>query len=148
MSTIKAIAIKNRSREAMQLIDNAQISVANGIAGDFRGSQQQRQITILGESAWQKACAEVDTDLPWTQMRHCYRLLGLVRRYGGGRVDAACGKALELDVVDVVRVDRMLQQALESGPPLPERPRAKVVHLRFARPASDFAVNKGRNDER
>jgi len=85
----------------------------------------------------------LDTDLPWTQMRHCYRLLGLVRRYGAGRVDTACGKALELDVVDVLRVDRMLQQALETGPPLPERPRGKVVHLRFARPASDFAVDKG-----
>lgn len=69
MSIIKAIAIKNRSREAMQLIDNAQVSVENGIAGDFRGSQQQRQITILAESAWQKACAEVGADLPWTVRR-------------------------------------------------------------------------------
>ncbi len=53
----------------MQSIDSAQISVANGILGDFRGAQLGRQITILSESAWQKACAEVNTDLPWTVRR-------------------------------------------------------------------------------
>ena len=69
MSSIRAIAIKNRSRVAMQVIDSAQITVANGILGDFRGTQQGRQITILSESAWRKACAEVDADLPWTTRR-------------------------------------------------------------------------------
>lgn len=53
----------------MQVIDSAQITVANGILGDFRGTQQQRQITILSESAWRKACAEIDADLPWTTRR-------------------------------------------------------------------------------
>jgi MOSC domain-containing protein YiiM len=53
----------------MQVIDSAQITVANGILGDFRGTQQGRQITILSESAWRKACAEVDSDLPWTTRR-------------------------------------------------------------------------------
>ena len=69
MSSIKAIAIKNRPRVAMQVIDSAQITVANGILGDFRGSQSGRQITILSESDWHKACAEVETDLPWTVRR-------------------------------------------------------------------------------
>jgi len=69
MSSIKAIAIKNRPREDMQLIDSAQVSVANGILGDFRGTQLGRQLTILSESAWQKACTEVDADLPWTIRR-------------------------------------------------------------------------------
>ena len=69
MSSIKAIAIKNRPRVAMQVIDNAQVTVANGILGDFRGTQQGRQITILSESAWHKACAEVGSELPWTTRR-------------------------------------------------------------------------------
>ena len=42
MSSIKAIAIKNRSRAAMQSIDGAQMSVANGILGDLRGTQPGR----------------------------------------------------------------------------------------------------------
>ncbi len=69
MGFIKAIAIKNRPRVAMQLIDSAQVSVANGILGDFRGAQLGRQLTILSESAWRKACAEVEADLPWTVRR-------------------------------------------------------------------------------
>jgi len=69
MSSVKAIAIKNRSRVAMQTIDSAQINIANGILGDFRGTQLDRQITILSESAWSKACAELDAELPWTVRR-------------------------------------------------------------------------------
>ena len=69
MSTIKAIAIKNRPRVAMQSIDSARIDIASGILGDFRGSQVDRQITILSESAWHKACAEVGAELPWTVRR-------------------------------------------------------------------------------
>lgn len=53
----------------MQVIDSAQITVANGILGDFRGTQQERQITILSELAWHKTCAEIDADLPWTTRR-------------------------------------------------------------------------------
>ena len=69
MSTVKAIAIKNGSRAAMQTIDSAQISVDSGILGDFRGAQKGRQITILSESAWTKACRELNVDLPWTTRR-------------------------------------------------------------------------------
>ena len=69
MSSIKAIAIKNRSRVAMQSIDSAQISVNIGILGDFRGAQKDRQITILSEDAWLKACREIDVELPWTTRR-------------------------------------------------------------------------------
>jgi len=69
MSSIRAIAIKNRPRVAMQVIDSAKITVENGILGDFRGTQQGRQITIMSESAWHKACAEIDADLPWTTRR-------------------------------------------------------------------------------
>ena len=69
MSSIRAIAIKNRPRVAMQDIDSAKITVANGILGDFRGTQPQRQITILSESAWSKVCTEIGADLPWTTRR-------------------------------------------------------------------------------
>ncbi|MDH3387448.1 MAG: MOSC domain-containing protein [Gammaproteobacteria bacterium] len=69
MSSIKAIAIRNRPRVAMQAVDSARVTVAGGILGDFRGSQRGRQVTILSESAWRQACAEIDTDLPWTVRR-------------------------------------------------------------------------------
>lgn len=53
----------------MEVIDNAQITVANGIVGDFRGSQRGRQVTIMSESAWQRACREIEAELPWTVRR-------------------------------------------------------------------------------
>ena len=69
MSTLKAIAFKTSSRVAMQSIDSAQISLDSGIQGDFRGAQKGRQITVLSESAWQKACNAIDVELPWTTRR-------------------------------------------------------------------------------
>ena len=69
MSQIKAIAIKSTSRAPMQTIDDAEVTVEKGISGDFRGSAKDRQITILAESSWLKACETVDSDLPWTTRR-------------------------------------------------------------------------------
>ena len=69
----------------------------------------------------------LDTDLPWTKMRQVYRLLGLVRRYGPGPVDAACQRALDLNVVNVTKITSMLEKATENTPlPHPRRfPRAR-----------------------
>ena len=69
MSRILAIAMRNRPRQPMQLVDSAQISVHSGILGDYRGAQKGRQVTILSESAWRKACRDVGSELPWTLRR-------------------------------------------------------------------------------
>jgi hypothetical protein len=76
-------------------------------------------------------------------MRTVYRLLGLVRSYGAEAVEAACVRALELDVVDVTKIARMLEQARErERPPEP----AKVVGgpSRFVRDAAEFAAGDPR----
>lgn len=79
----------------------------------------------------------LDVPLPWTSMRAVYRLLGLTRTYGPAAVEAACARALELDVVDVKKIARMLEQALERQPALTP---AKVVGgpARFARDNTEF----------
>jgi MOSC domain-containing protein YiiM len=69
MNQLKSIAIKSTSRADMQTLQSAEITVAKGITGDFRGSKVDRQVTILCESAWQKACEAVNADLPWTTRR-------------------------------------------------------------------------------
>jgi MOSC domain-containing protein YiiM len=69
MSSVKAIAIKHRPREAMQTLDGARIETASGILGDFRGSQRDRQVTILSETSWHKACEDAGAELPWTVRR-------------------------------------------------------------------------------
>ena len=53
----------------MQEQDSAEITIDKGITGDFRGSAKGRQITILSESAWQKACDTIGCDLTWTTRR-------------------------------------------------------------------------------
>ena len=69
MNILKSIAIKTTSRAAMHEQVIAEITIEKGITGDFRGSQTDRQITILSESAWQKACDSVGADLPWITRR-------------------------------------------------------------------------------
>ncbi len=80
----------------------------------------------------------LDSPLPWTRMRQVYRLLGLVRRYGAERTDAACARALEPDVIDVGLVGRMLERATEGAQPA-RRPVALRLPLRFARADAEFA---------
>jgi transposase len=100
-----------------------------------------------GDAIGAYATRLLDNPLPWTKMRQVYRLLGLVRRYGSERVEAACDKTLELDVVDVSLVTRMLERALENTQP--ELPAAgdTVVPLRFARDPEHFATASTRRNE-
>jgi hypothetical protein len=77
--------------------------------------------------------------LPWTRMRQAYALLRLCDKYGDGRVEAVCQSSLAFDVVDVVRITRMLKKA--TKPASPAQVEGKVVQLaipRFARPEHHF----------
>jgi len=47
------------------------------------------------------AAAVLDHPLPWTKMRQTYALLGLVKRWGPDRVEAACARALEAETISV-----------------------------------------------
>jgi len=72
-------------------------------------------------------------------MRQAYALLRLCEKYGDGRVEAVCQSALAFDVVDVVRITRMLKRA--TKPASPAHVDGKVVQLappRFARPEQHF----------
>ena len=61
----------------------------------------------------------------------------LGERYTAKRLDAACRRALEVDLIDVRRLERILVQALEeeTTPELPAPP----PEGRFARPGSVFS---------
>ena len=86
----------------------------------------------------------LDDPLPWTRMRSVYRLQGLVKRYGPGPVDTACGRALDLDVVSVSKIAAMLERATElHQPTLPAMPTLASGHNpsggRFVRDPSEYA---------
>jgi hypothetical protein len=95
-----------------------------------------------GEAIGHYATALLDTPLPWTKMRQVYRLLGLVKKWGPGRVDLACSRALEAEAVDVNLVSRMLDRAREDLADSAGPSRPIVAQGRFARDASEFATSK------
>jgi transposase len=81
--------------------------------------------------------------LPWARMRQGYALLRLCEKYGDGRVEAVCQSALSFDVVDVVRITKMLKRA---AAPASRNDSNKVVQLplpRFARPQKHFETRDG-----
>lgn len=94
-----------------------------------------------GEHVGDYARRLAEGPLPWSRLRHVYRLLGLARRFGDAVTDEACARALEVDVVDVTRIQRMLekglvQRGLLSSAAPPPRPAGTV--LRFQRPKESF----------
>ena len=82
-----------------------------------------------------------DGPLPWAKVRQGHKLIRLGQRYTPQRLDSACRRALEVDLIDVRRVERILLQALEQAEP-PEHP-PPLPAGRFARPGSVFAPAKG-----
>jgi transposase len=83
----------------------------------------------------------LDNPLPWTKMRQVYALLGLAKKWGPERVDAACSRAAEVEAFNVGLIGRMLERGADTAPP--ERARQQsLLPGRFARPASDFATRK------
>jgi len=92
-----------------------------------------------GPSIGAYAAALLDSPLPWTKMRQVYALLGLVKRWGADRVEAACARALEAEAISVGLIGRMIERATETStidaPPTPA-----VAPARFARSDEDFAT--------
>ncbi len=89
------------------------------------------------------AAALLDTALPWTKMRQVYALLGLVRRWGPERVEAACARALDAEVVSVPLIGRMIERATEAEATQPAAS-AEARPARFARDAGHFATSPSR----
>jgi transposase len=93
----------------------------------------------LGPAVGQFLTVLLEGVFPWARLRQAQALLRLADRFGAARVNAACARALAFDLVDVRRVQRILQAALETEP----APSACGVVLplpaRFARPPASFA---------
>ena len=86
-----------------------------------------------------------DGPLPWSRIRQGHKLIRLGQRYTPERLDAACRRALEVDLIDVSRVERILLQALEQQE-TPEHPQPLPAG-RFARPGEVFAHGKGQRHQ-
>ena len=63
-----------------------------------------------------------DGPLPWAKLRQGHKLIRLGERYSPERLDAACRRALSVDLIDVRRLERILVEALEQEATQPEPP--------------------------
>jgi transposase len=103
----------------------------------------KRLAAAHGPSVGTYAAILLDGPLPWTKMRQAYALLGLVKKWGPERVEAACARALEVEAVSVPLIGRMLERATETAE-TGETRAASVVPGRFARDANHFATTTKR----
>jgi len=100
----------------------------------------KRQARKHGESVGIFADALLDGPLPWTRMRRVYALLGLCKRFGSQRVDQACALALEVDMFDVRRLQRMLKLGPPPSAPTPACSPKVIPIARYLRPSSQYAL--------
>ena len=102
------------------------------------------QAGCYGHSVGIYARRLLDGDQPWMMMRSVYRLIGLAKRYGAEAAEAACGRALDVDVINVSKIESMLKNATENTPPAAGLPVAAGGDRgRFARDAAEYATATG-----
>ncbi len=106
-----------------------------------------RMAADAGPAIGTYAAVLLDHPLPWTKMRQVYALLGLVKRWGAERVDAACARALAAEATGVGIIGRMLERGTESAPATATPPPTEAAGVaRFARDRGHFAT--ARPDQR
>ena len=95
-----------------------------------------------GEWVGKYAAALLDSPLPWTRMRQVHALLRLPTRYGVGRVEEACRAALEIDLLNVARLERVIQLGCPKATPV--QPAGLVIPFpKYLRPAGEYALQRG-----
>ena len=85
----------------------------------------------------------LDGDAPWMMMRSVYRLIGLAKRYSPPAAEAACARALDVDVINVSKIESMLKNATENTPSAGLAAAASAGPGRFARDAAEYATATG-----
>ena len=85
----------------------------------------------------------LDGDAPWMMMRSVYRLIGLAKRYGPPAAEAACARALDVDVINVSKIESMLKNATETIPAAGLVAAGSPGPGRFARDAAEYATATG-----
>jgi len=75
---------------------------------------------------------------PWAHLRQAQKLLRLGNKYGRGRLDAACTRALHFDLIHVGRVEAIITKGLDATPTPRGGGQLVLLPTRFLRPAGSF----------
>jgi transposase len=137
--------VKTHARKAAgkRSIDPADFPAASLACAQRDSAYFVRQACDQGEHVGRFAEALVAGPAPWTRMRQLFKLLGLAKKYGPGRLDASCRTALAAGMVDVYRLADMVRLDTRLEPPPP----AQVIPLaRYLRPSSQYALPLARGE--
>jgi transposase len=102
---------------------------------------QIRRARERGEQIGAFAAQLLAGTYPWAHLRQSQKLLRLADKYGNAAVNEACGRALAFGIINVRRVERIVQLALESSRAAAGAPgTSNVVQLplRFLREPGSF----------
>ena len=67
-ATLQGIAVRGASRAPMQEVQEASVTVTDGIVEDYRGAGL-RQVTFIDAGQWRQVVTELGVDLPWHTRR-------------------------------------------------------------------------------
>ena len=107
----------------------------------------RRQLAEMGEDVGAFAERLFGGPTPWSKLRQAQKMLRLGERYTPARLNAACRRALAVDLIDVRRLERILIEALEEEA-TPATTVATAPPGRFVRPGNAFAIVTNRNEGR
>lgn len=88
VGTVQAIAVRGASRAPMQEVEAVDVTMAQGIVQDYRGSGL-RQVSFLDIGQWQEVLDELGVKLPW----HTRRANVLIT---GADLPATVGRRLQI----------------------------------------------------
>jgi MOSC domain-containing protein YiiM len=80
-----AIATKEAKRAPMILLESTNISTDKGIEGDHRGKPGDRQITLVSQDSWDRACQDLNKSVPWIARRANLLVGGIVFKESTGK---------------------------------------------------------------
>lgn len=98
-----------------------------------------------GEHVARFAEALLAVPQPWTRMRRVYALIDLAKKYGATRIDETCELALEMEMHDIKRLERMLERGVRAAE---ETRRPPPPPARYARPAATYALRLVNDDNK
>lgn len=100
----------------------------------------RRQMAELGDDVGIFGDQLLGGPTPWSKLRQAQKVVRLGEKYTPSRLNAACRRALDVDLIDVRRLERILVEALENEA-VPVTMVAAAPPGRFVRPGNVFAAN-------
>ncbi len=136
------VKVHPRQKPGARITDPADLPSAQTDYAMRDIASQRRQGFARGDHIGAFADLVLEGPLPWTRMRHIYKLFRTCDRYGNGVVDRACERAVDAECRNVNIVVGMVERALEAAAaaanPVPDN----VITGRFARNPDHFAAGK------